>query len=214
MVRTIAFVASGAFALSAVVMAPATARAKTVTGSVSCTLSGKAVIAPGLPLGVPNPGNAAKTLKTTTTFTGTLKCTGGTQMGTQGGAQIDGGTVSAVAKTKVAKGQPLPSCLGLENPTTPTVLKATVKFTSGGTLVATSKANLTLGSVTLSPNVSFPVSGPVSGGNGFKGQTLTATAVLDKDAADLAPVCAGGASTEFDFTGAIAPSTLETPPMP
>jgi len=57
-------------------------------------------------------------------------------------------------------------------------------------------------------------SGPVSGGNAFKGQTLTATAVLDKGAADLASVCAGGKSTEFDFPGLAGASTLAVMPTP
>lgn len=207
MVRTIAFVASGAFALSAVVMAPATARAKTVTGSVNCTLIGKAVITPGLPLA--SPGSATKTVKTTTTFTGTLSACSGPQMGTKGGLQIDGGTVSAVAKTKVAKGQDLPSCLGLAMPTTPTVLKAKITFTSGGMPIAVSKANLTVDPATVGATVSFQVKGPVTGGNGFKGQNVTATAVLDKATADLANVCLGGASTEFDFTGKQGASSLQ-----
>ncbi len=197
MVRTIAFVASGAFAVSAVVMTPATARAKAVTGNVNCTLVGKAVITPGLPLA--SPGSATKTVKTTVTFTGTLSACTGTQMGTKGGLPIDGGTLSAVAKTKVAKGMDLPSCVGLSMPTTPTVLKAKVTFTSGGMPIAVSKANLTVGNAVIGTTVSFPAMGPVTGGNGFKGQTVNATAVLDKLTADLANVCAGGASTEFDF---------------
>ena len=114
MLRRIALLSSGALALSTVIIAPGIATAKPVTGNVSCTLTGKATISPGLPL--TSPGNATKNVKTTTTFTGTLSNCTGTQANTKGGAQIDGGTLTATAKTKTAKGQPLGSCAGLANP--------------------------------------------------------------------------------------------------
>ena len=209
MVCRIALVGSAALALSTVIMAPGIAAAKPVTGKVSCTLTGKAVIAPGLPL--TSPGNAAKNVKTTTTFTGTLSNCIGTQMNTKKGVQIDGGTITAVAKSKTAKGQPLGSCAGLASPTAPTVLKAKITFTNGGVKLTNSVANLTVGAANVGTTVSFPASGPVSGGAAFKGQTVTATAVLDKSTADLAAVCAGGASTTFNFTGVLGQSTLVIP---
>jgi len=201
---------AGAFALSAVFMVPTTATAA-VTGDVTCTLKGSASIAPGLPLN--SPGAATKKYKTTVTFNGVLSDCSGSQSGTKKGLQIEGGTVAAKAKTVTAIGSPLPSCAGLTAQTDVTILKATVKFTNAGKTIATSKVNLTLGDAAISPTltVSFPASGQVSGGNAFKGQTLTATAILDKGAADLATLCTGGASTTFNFTGVTGQSTLETP---
>ena len=208
MLRRIALVGSGALALSAVIMAPGIAAAKPVTGNVSCTMTGKAVIAPGLP--VTSPGNAAKNVKTTITFTGTLSNCTGTQMNTKGGAQIDGGSIAAVAKTKTAKGQPLGSCAGLASPTAPTVLKAKITFTNGGVKLTNSVATLTVGGAVIGATVLFPASGPVSGG-AFKGKTATVNATLDGSAADLAAVCKGGTSTTFNFTGVSGPSTLVIP---
>lgn len=209
MARTMALVASGVLALSAVLIGPASAK---VTGDVTCTLTGSATIKPGLPLN--SPGNATKKLKTTTTFIGTLSNCTGAQLGTKKGAQIDGGTVKATGKTTTAVGQALPSCTALTAPTAPTVLKASVKFTGGGKTLATSTAKLTVGAATIdgSANVSFPASGPVSGGSGFKGQTLTATAILDSSALELATTCAGGTSTAFSFTGIRGESTLDVAP--
>jgi hypothetical protein len=209
MLRRIALVGSGALALSTVIIVPGIAAAKPVTGNVSCTLTGKATISPGLPL--TSPGNATKNVKTTTTFTGTLSNCTGTQANTKGGAQIDGGSITAVAKTKTAKGQPLGSCAGLADPTAPTVLKATITFTNAGAKLTNSKANLTVGAAVVGTTVSFPATGPVSGGGAFKGQTVTATAILDKSTADLAAVCQGGASTTFNFSGVIGKSTLVIP---
>jgi hypothetical protein len=211
MVRTNAFVASGALALAAVLIGPATAKAA-VTGSVTCELKGSAVISPGLT--VTPSGNAKKKIKTKTTFNGTLTNCSGTQTGTKKGAQIDGGTVTATGKTTTNVGDALPSCTGLTAPTAPTVLKATVKFTAAGKKIATSKVNLTVGAATIDQNgkVSFPASGPVSGGNAFKGQTLTADALLDKTALDLANLCTGGTTTTFSFTGSQGGSTLDVAP--
>ena len=209
MLRRIVLVGSGALALSTVIIGPGVAAAKPVTGDVSCTLTASVVIAPGLPLA--SPGPAVKTYKSTFTFTGTLTDCTGTQSGTKGGVQIDGGTVVGVAKTKVARGADLPSCLGLENQTTPIVLKTKVTFTHGGVKLTNAVANLSLGAVDFGPPVKFNLSGTVSGGAAFKGQTLTATAVLDGGPADLQGLCAGGASTKFDFTGVVAPSTFTSP---
>ncbi len=210
MLRRIALVTSGALALSVVIMYAGTAAAKPVTGNVSCTLTGSATVSPGLPLN--SPGNATKKLKTTVTFTGTLSNCTGAQANTKGGAQIDGGSVSAVGKTITAVGQPLPSCLGLANPTTPTVLKSTITFTSGGAKLTNSKVNLTIGAANLGPPISFDASGPVSGGAAFKGQNLSAIAVLDDDAAGFATKCtsSGGLST-LNFTGLQGRSSLVTP---
>jgi len=209
MLRRIVLVGSGALALSIVIIAPGIAAAKPVTGNVSCTLTGKATISPGLPL--TSPGDAKKNVKTTTTFTGTLSNCTGTQANTKGGAQIDGGSMVAVAKTKTAKGQPLGSCTGLATPTAPTVLKAKITFTSGGAKLTNSVASLTVGGAVIGATVSFPASGPVSGGGAFKGQTVTVNAVLDQDTAGLAALCTGGASTTFNFTGVMGKSTLVIP---
>ncbi len=194
--KRIALGTIGVFVLSTVLFNSSIAHGA-VSGNVTCVLKGSAVITPGLPLA--SPGNATKTLKTTTTFSGTLSNCSGTQTGTKG-ASIDGGTLVAVAKTKTAKGSPLPSCLGLAMPTAPTVLKATVKFTSAGKPIATSKLNLTVGAAVVAQQASFPATGTVSGGNGFKGQSLTANAVLDGPASALANFCTGAASTTFTFT--------------
>jgi hypothetical protein len=211
MFRRIALTAVGALVFSAAIT-PATVQAKAVTGSVSCTLTGSAVISPGLPLN--SPGNAITKLKTTTTFTGTLTNCTGAQMNTKKGAPIDGGSVKAVAKTTTAVGQALPSCSALTGPSAnPTVLNATVKFTNGGKTLTSSKALLTVGAAVVNLmdlSVTFPASGPVKGG-AFKGQTATATAVLDGLAGDLATLCAGGTSTTFSFTGVHGDSTLDIP---
>jgi hypothetical protein len=209
MLRRIALVGSGALALSIVIITPGIATAKPVTGNVSCTLTGAATIKPGLPL--TSPGNATKNVKTTTTFTGTLSNCTGAQANTKGGAQIDGGTITAVAKTKTAKGQPLGSCAGLQTPTTPTMLKAKITFTNGGVKLTNSVATLSVGGAVIGATVSFPASGPVFGGKAFKGQTVTANAILDGSAADLAALCTGGASTTFNFTGVSGASTLVIP---
>jgi hypothetical protein len=209
MARTIAWVAAGALALSTVLVGPAPAK---VTGDVTCTLTGSATISPGLP--VTSPGVATKKVKTKTTFTGTLSNCTGTQVGTKKGAQIEGGTVKAKAKTTTAVGDDLPSCAGLTAPTAPTVLKATVKFKGGGKTLATSTVNLTIGAATVDGalNVSFPASGAVKGGSGFKGQTLTATAILDQPVTGFDTVCAGGKTTTFEFTGLRGDSTLVVAP--
>jgi len=208
MLRRIVLVGAGALALSIVIITPATVKAA-VTGNVSCTLSGSIAVTPGLPLA--SPGPATKTVKTTYTFTGTLSNCTGTQSGTKKGAQIDGGTVFGVAKSKTAKGADLPSCLGLASPTTPIPLKTKVTFTHGGAKLTNSVATLSLGAVDLGPPVTVPIAGPVSGGAAFKGQNLTATAVLDGSATDLQPLCMGGASTTFTFSGVKGVSTLVTP---
>ena len=209
MLRGIALFGSGALALSTVIMAPGIAAAKPVTGNVSCTLTGKATISPGLPL--VSPGNATKNVTTKITFSGTLSNCTGTQANTKAGAQIDGGTLVATGKTKTAKGQPLGSCAGLQTPTTPTVLKAKITFNHAGAKLTNSVATLTVGGAVVGATVSFPASGPVSGGAAFKGQTVTVNAVLDKDAAGLAALCTGGASTTFNFTGVMGQSTLVIP---
>ena len=201
--------AVGVWALSAVIITPGTAAAKPVTGDVSCTLTGVATISPGLPLA--SPGAATKKVKTTTTYTGTLTNCVGMQQNTKKGAQIDGGTIVAKAKTTTAVGDPLGSCAGLADPTAPTVLKAKLTFTSGGVKLTNSKADLTVGAAGIGGKVTFPASGPVTGGAAFKGQTVTATAILDKGLADLAAVCQGGASTTFTFSGVQGESTLVIP---
>ncbi len=188
--------AVGVWALSAVIITPGIAAAKPVTGNVSCTLTGTATISPGLPLS--SPGAATKKVKTTTTFTGTLSNCTGTQQNTKKGAQIDGGTIVAKAKTTTAIGDPLGSCAGLASPTAPTVLKAKVTFTSGGVKLTNSKADLTVGAAAIGATVQFPASGPVKGG-AFKGQTLTAIAILDKGPADLVTTCVGGAIDDVQF---------------
>ena len=121
--------------------------------------------------------------------------------------------MTAVAKTTTAVGQPLPSCAALTAPTAPTVLKATVKFTSGGKTLTSSKALLTVGAAVVNPDltVKFPASGPVTGGAAFKGQTLTAEAILDDTADNLGALCVGGASTTFTFNGVKGESTLDVP---
>jgi hypothetical protein len=156
---------------------------------------------------------AKKKLKTTVIFNGTLSNCTGTQAGTKKGAQIDGGTLVGKGKTTTAVGAELPSCAGLTAPTTPTVLKTTVKFTSVGKTIATSKVNLTIGAAGVdgSLTLSFRPSGTVSGGNAFKGATMTANAILDERAPDLDSVCAPGASTTFNFTGVEGESTLQVP---
>lgn len=210
MLRKFALVGSGALALSTIItIAPGIATAKPVTGNVSCTLTGTATISPGLPL--TSPGNATKNVTTTTTFTGTLSNCTGTQVNTKKGAQIEGGTVVAKAKSKTAKGQPLGSCAGLASPGAPTVLVAKVTFTNGGAKLTNSVAKLTVGAAVVGATVSFPATGPVSGGAAFKGQTLTATAILDGSAADLGALCTGGKSTTFHFTGVSGTSTLVIP---
>jgi hypothetical protein len=210
MIRNIA-AGAGALALAAAVLVPVTASA-VVTGNVTCTLKGSASIAPGLPLESPG-AVTKKKLKTTVTFNGTLTDCTGVQTGTKKGAQIEAGTISGKAKTITEVGAALPSCVGLTAQTTPTVLKTTVKFTNAGKTSATSKVNLTIGDAQIDSTlkVAFPSSGPVSGGNAFKAQNLTATAILDKTAADLATLCTGGASTTFNFSGVQGGSTLETP---
>jgi len=227
----IALGTAGAFILSAIVIVPTAAKAKPVTGTVSCTLSGSAMISPGLVLSADCSGGATcptgfqcttsggtstctatKKLTTTTTFVGTLSNCTGSQTNTPKGAPISAGTVSAKAKTKLAVGQPVSSCLALQSPTTPTSLTTTVKFTTTGGKTVTSKGTLTVGDASLIPVVSFPVSGPVTGGTAFKGDTLTATAVLDDSAAELAALCNGGTSTTFEFTGIQGDSTLDVAP--
>ena len=195
MLRRMVLVGSGALALSAVLIGPATAK---VTGDVACMLTGSAAISPGLPLN--SPGTATKKFKTTVKFTGTLSNCTGTQTGTKKGAQIEGGTVVATAKTTTPVGQALPSCAGLTAPTTPTVLKATVKFTNAGKSLTSSKAYLTIGPAMVGTTVSFPAAGPVSGGAAFKGQTLIVTAIVDKTAADFAhPVQCAGWANDVEF---------------
>lgn len=198
----------GALVLSAIVMHAGTAAAKPITGSVNCELIGSATISPGLPLN--SPGNATKKFTTKVTFNGTLSNCTGTQTNTKKGAQIDGGTVTATAKTVTAVGQPLPSCAGLATPTTPTVLKTTVKFTHGGAKLTSSTAKLTVATA-VGSTVNFSASGLVSGG-AFKGQNLTASAVLDDTALDFVTVCnAPGGLTTLSFTGVQGESTLTTP---
>lgn len=202
MLRRIVLVGSGALALSAVIMAPGIAAAKPITGNVSCTLKGSAVITPGLPLTATDPPTlATKTLKSSTVFTGTLENCTGAQVNTKGGAQIDHGTVVAKGKTKYEKGTAVPNCIDLQNPTVRTVLKATVTFMDAtGNKIAKSVANLTVGNATIAAQVSFPATGPVTGGNAFKGETATSQANLDGGAANVAAACVGGASTTFSFT--------------
>jgi hypothetical protein len=210
MSRRIALAAVGALVFSAAIT-PATVEATPVTGSVSCRLTGQAVIKPGLPLN--SPGAATKKVKTTTTFTGTLTNCTGAQLGTKKGAQIDGGTVTAKAKTTTAVGEPLPSCTALTaTSSTPTVLKASVKFTNAGKTLTKSKALLTVGAAVVNPDasVTFPASGPVTGG-AFKGQTLTADAILDDTVLNLGALCTGGSSITFSFTNILGESTLDVP---
>jgi hypothetical protein len=216
MLRRIALMGAGALALANVVMAPGIAAAKPVTGNVSCTLSGKAVITPGLPLQLSPAVQAKKTYKTAVTFNGTFKeCTGQQQnINTKKGfGPIDHGTVAAKGKTKYAKGMDLPTCIGLTAPTVPTVFKATTIFMDAkNNIVAKSVATLTVGSATLGPPVSFPSSGPVSGG-AFKGATATTVTNLTNDGG-VAGACGVPGdnmgtppSTTFEFTDDT--STLE-----
>ena len=202
MLRRIVYAGSGALALSAVIMAPGIAAAKPLTGTVACTLSGTAVISPGLPLQNDPPVAAKKTYTSTTTFTGTLTgCTGDQQnINTKKGfGPIDHGTTAAVGKTKYKKGMNLPDCIGLTSPTVPTVLKATTLFMDAkGNLVGKSVAKLTVGAATLGPPTSFPSTGTVSGGNAFKKESVTAIANLS-NAGGPAGACNAGASTNFIF---------------
>ena len=198
MLRRIVLVGSGALALSTVIMAPGVAAAKPLTGTVSCVLKGSAVITPGLPLGTDQ--TAAKTYKSTTTFTGTLdQCSGEQQnINTKKGyGPIDHGTTTAVGTTKYKKGTVLPSCIALTSPTVPTVLKATTLFyDANNNLVGKTVAKLTVGPATLTPT-SFTSTGLVSGGNAFKKENIVAYAQL---VGDVAGACLGGTSTTFTFT--------------
>src|SRR5262249_29566295 len=94
-------VAFGMLALSAVLTAPGIVAAKPVTGNVSCTLKGSSTVSPGLPF---TGTTLTKPLKTKVTFTGTLSNCTGTQTGTKGGLQIDGGTLSAKGVIKTPAG--------------------------------------------------------------------------------------------------------------
>ena len=203
MLRRIVYAGSGALALSAVIMAPGIAAAKPLTGTVSCVLSGTAVISPGLPLQNNPPVNATKTYTSTTTFTGALTgCTGEQQnINTKKGfGPIDHGTVAASGKTKYKKGMALPDCIGLTSPTVPTVLKTTILFFDAkGNNVGKSVTKGTVGPATLGPPTSFPVSGPVSGGNAFKKETVTVVSNLSNPGGP-AGACLAGASTTFEFT--------------
>jgi len=190
-------------------MVPASATAAAVAGTVSCALSGALMISPGLPFN--SPGNATKKVTSTTKFTGILTNCAGTQTGTKKGAQIDGGSMSGTAKSVVADGQPKPSCIGLATPTTPTVLKATVKFTSGGKALTKTTALLIVRPWMIGPAVAFDAHATVSGG-AFKGQKLTTDVILDATQADLATLCTGGKTSTFDFTGVQGESTLAVAP--
>lgn len=214
MVQKVALVASGAFALSVIIMPPAFA-ATPVTGNVSCTLTGSAKLKPGLPLDSPGPVTK-KPFKTKIKFTGTLSNCTGTQSGTKKGLQIEGGSVKAQGTVITAVGQPLPSCLGLASPpTTPTTLKSTVKFTNSSTgkpkTIATSQSVMTLGTPSLGPPVSFDTSGPVSKG-AFLGQNVTAFAVLDLSVAEFVATCGSpGGLTTLSFTGGQGNSAFVSP---
>ena len=188
--------------LASVVIVPGIAAAKPLTGNVACTLSGTAVISPGLPLANDPPVTATKTYTSTTTFTGTLSnCTGEQQnINTKKGfGPIDHGTTTAVGKTKYKKGMNLPDCIGLTSPSVTTVLKATTLFMdASNNLVGKSVAKLTVGAATLGPPTSFPSTGTVSGGNAFKKESVTVVANLS-NAGGPAGACNAGASTTFIF---------------
>ena len=203
MFRRILLVGSGALALSAVIMAPGIAAAKPLAGNVNCTIKGQAVISPGLPLVNDPPVNATKTYKSTVVFTGDLTDCSGDQQNIntkKGFGPITHGTTSAKGVTKYKKGMALPDCLGLTSPTVPTVLKATTLFfDANNNNVGKVVAKLTVGAATLGPPTSFPVSGPVSGGNAFKKETVTVVSNLS-NAGGPAGACNAGSSTTFEFT--------------
>jgi len=211
MLRGIALMGAGALALASVVIVPGIAAAKPVTGNVSCTLNGNAVITPALPLQLDPPQIATKNYKTGVLFTGTLtECTGTQQnINTKKGfGPIDHGVTIAKGTTKYKKGMALPSCIGLTAPTVPTTLTAVTTFMDAkGNVVAKSTAKLTVGSASLGPPPSFPSSGLVTGG-AFKGATAITVTNLTND---LVKACSQTASTTFEFKDGSSTICIGTP---